>query len=94
MRVWLWALAVLACLAMAAGQEGDIAAAGKKGGKARRGSRVVRYTWNVKVGQRSPDCVSRPVILVSGQFQPTITVRQGDTLEVGSSNSSSIWLLW
>jgi L-ascorbate oxidase len=80
MRVPLWALAVFACLALAAGVSAQ-------------NSSVVRYSFDVTVGQRSPDCVSRPVILVSGQFQPTITVRQGDTLEVGSSNNSSIWLL-
>jgi FtsP/CotA-like multicopper oxidase with cupredoxin domain len=41
---------------------------------------VRKYIMDVRVGTAAPDCVSRPVILVNGQFQPTITVKQGETL--------------
>lgn len=41
-----------------------------------------RVTLDVTTGERSPDCVSRKVILISGQFQPTLTFTQGDWVEV------------
>lgn len=41
-----------------------------------------RYTLDVTVGERAPDCVSRKVILINGEFQPTLTFTQGDWVEV------------
>lgn len=42
------------------------------------------YTLDVTVGERSPDCVSRKVILINGEFQPTLTFTQGDWVEVSN----------
>jgi hypothetical protein len=39
----------------------------------------------VTVGTRSPDCVSRKVILINGEFQPRLTFTQGDWVEVRSA---------
>jgi hypothetical protein len=41
-----------------------------------------RYTLDVTVSERAPDCVSRKVILINGEFQPTLTFTQGDWVEV------------
>jgi hypothetical protein len=41
-----------------------------------------RYTLDVTVGERAPDCVSRKVILINGEFQPSLTFTQGDWVEV------------
>lgn len=43
---------------------------------------VSEYTWHVTVGSRAPDCFQRDVILVNGDFQPTLEVNQGDFLKV------------
>jgi len=50
-------------------------------------SGVRKYVMDVRVGTGAPDCVSRPVILVNGLFQPTITVKQGEILEVKVMNN-------
>lgn len=42
-----------------------------------------KYTLDVTVGTKSPDCVSRKVILVNSVFQPTFTFTQGEYVEVG-----------
>jgi len=41
-----------------------------------------RYTLDVTVAERAPDCVSRKVLLVNGEFQPTLQLTQGDWVEV------------
>lgn len=41
-----------------------------------------RYTLDVTVAERAPDCVSRKVLLVNGEFQPTLELTQGDWVEV------------
>ena len=43
---------------------------------------VSEYTWHVTVGNHAPDCFQRDVILVNGNFQPTLEVNQGDFLKV------------
>jgi hypothetical protein len=43
------------------------------------------YTLDVTVGERSPDCVSRKVILINGEFQPALIFTQGDYVEVRRS---------
>lgn len=40
------------------------------------------YKWHVTVGQRAQDCYSRPVLLINGQFQPTLELTAGEELEV------------
>ena len=40
------------------------------------------YNWDVTISAQAPDCFQKHVILVGGQFQPTIRVRQGDILQV------------
>eukprot|EP00882_Tetradesmus_deserticola_P032525 GHRQ01036966.1.p1 GENE.GHRQ01036966.1~~GHRQ01036966.1.p1 ORF type:complete len:208 (+),score=41.28 GHRQ01036966.1:131-754(+) len=46
-----------------------------------------RYTLDVTVGTRAPDCVSRKVILINGEFQPKLTFMQGDWVEVTVVNN-------
>lgn len=46
-----------------------------------------RYTLDVTVGDRAPDCVSRKVILVNGEFQPSLTLTQGDWVEVSETTT-------
>lgn len=41
-----------------------------------------QYTLTVTVGTRSPDCVSRKVILINGQFQPILRFTQGQWVAV------------
>jgi hypothetical protein len=43
------------------------------------------YTLDVTVGERSPDCVSRKVVLINGEFQPPLVLTQGDYVEVRRS---------
>ena len=43
------------------------------------------YEWHLTVGQAAPDCFLRDVILVNGEFQPTLNVTQGDLLQVFTS---------
>lgn len=50
---------------------------------------VSDYTWHVTVGSRAPDCFQRDVILVNGDFQPTLEVKQGDFLKVNSISTGS-----
>lgn len=40
------------------------------------------YTLDVTVGERSPDCVPRKVVLINGEFQPALVLTQGDYVEV------------
>ena len=49
----------------------------------------MRYDWHVRLKRAAPDCFAKEVIVVNGEFQPTITVRQGDILQVGVWPSSS-----
>lgn len=44
---------------------------------------VKEYTWHVTVDSQAPDCFQRDVILINGDFQPTVEVVQGDFLKVG-----------
>lgn len=44
-----------------------------------------QYTLDVTVGERSPDCVSRKVVLINGEFQPALVLTQGDYVEVRCS---------
>ena len=46
---------------------------------------ISEYTWHVTVGSRAPDCFQRDVILVNGDFQPTLEVNQGGILKVSGS---------
>jgi hypothetical protein len=41
-----------------------------------------RYTLDVTAATRAPDCFTRRVILVNGEFMPTLEVTQGDFVEV------------
>lgn len=43
-----------------------------------------RYKLEVTIGNRSPDCVNRKVILINGRFQPRLVLTQGDWVEVSS----------
>lgn len=43
---------------------------------------VDSYRWVVTVGPGSPDGFLRPVVLVNGERAPTLTVTQGNMLEV------------
>ena len=43
---------------------------------------VVKYDWHVRIKRAAPDCFSKEVIVVNGEFQPSITVRQGNILQV------------
>ena len=43
---------------------------------------VVSYEWHVRIKRAAPDCFSKEVIVVNGEFQPSITVRQGNVLQV------------
>ena len=40
------------------------------------------YDWHVTLKHAAPDCFAKEIILVNGVFQPTITIRQGDVLQV------------
>lgn len=42
----------------------------------------VIYDWHVTLRHASPDCFGKQTIVVNGEFQPTITVRQGQVLQV------------
>ena len=46
---------------------------------------VIEHTWHVTVGSQAPDCFQRDVLLVNGEFQPTLEIFQGDILKVGST---------
>ena len=50
---------------------------------------VVSYDWHVRLKRAAPDCFSKEIITVNGEFQPTITVRQGNILQVSVRSSSS-----
>jgi hypothetical protein len=43
-----------------------------------------KILFDVTIGAKAPDCVSRQVILINGIFQPTITFTQGEYVEVGA----------
>ncbi len=43
---------------------------------------MVNYDWHVRIKRAAPDCFSKEVIVVNGEFQPSITVRQGNILQV------------
>ena len=43
---------------------------------------MVSYDWHVRIQRAAPDCFSKEVIVVNGEFQPSITVRQGNILQV------------
>ena len=43
---------------------------------------MVSYDWHVRIKRAAPDCFSKEVIVVNGEFQPSITVRQGNILQV------------
>jgi hypothetical protein len=45
---------------------------------------IAKYIWRVTVGNRSPDCFERLVLLVNDEFSPTLEVYQGDLLEVSA----------
>ena len=54
-----------------------------------------KYTFEVSMQYRSPDCVERPITLVNGLFPgPTINVTSGETLEVEVSTNLSLPCLW
>ena len=42
----------------------------------------VVYDWHVTLRHASPDCFGKQTIAINGEFQPTITVRQGQVLQV------------
>lgn len=43
---------------------------------------VDKYEWHITAGTKAPDCWERQVLLVNGEFQPSLTVTQGDILEI------------
>ena len=51
------------------------------GGKAA----VTAYELHATLQLAAPDCFAKDVIVVNGEFQPTIRVRQGDILQVRPS---------
>ncbi|PNH03773.1 Laccase-2 [Tetrabaena socialis] len=53
----------------------------------KNGGVVVSYTLNVTLAWGAPSCFSRPIILISGVFQPAIEINQGDTLKVTLVNN-------
>ncbi|KAF6252742.1 hypothetical protein COO60DRAFT_502544 [Scenedesmus sp. NREL 46B-D3] len=89
-------LLLLLCLGAAAVASGDLDSSGSRARRlfqaaapAHRNkqpgsspSNPRRYTLDVTVGTRAPDCVTRKVILINGQFQPRLTFTQGDWVEV------------
>jgi L-ascorbate oxidase len=46
-----------------------------------------KYKLDVAVGNGAPDCVSRKVILVNGEFEPRLVFTQGDWVEVVVTNN-------
>jgi hypothetical protein len=40
------------------------------------------YKWHITVDKRAQDCYTRPVLLVNGEFQPTLELVAGEELEV------------
>jgi len=48
------------------------------------GGPITQYHWHVTVKSAAPDCFAKDVVLVNGEFQPTIRVHQGDILQVCS----------
>lgn len=46
---------------------------------------ISNYDWHVTVKLAAPDCFAKDVVLVNGEFQPAIRVRQGDVLQVCTS---------
>lgn len=48
------------------------------------------YDWHVTLRYAYPDCFGKETIVVNGVFQPTITVRQGEVLQVRETVSRNI----
>ena len=46
------------------------------------GAKVTAYDLHATLKLAAPDCFSKDVIVINGEFQPTIRVRQGDILQV------------
>eukprot|EP00775_Hariotina_reticulata_P007423 gene7423-7632_t len=46
-----------------------------------------KIVLDVTIGTKAPDCVSRQVILINGNFQPTITFTQGEFVEILVKNN-------
>lgn len=47
------------------------------------------YKWHITVDKRAQDCYTRPVLVVNGEFQPTLELIAGEELEVQEDLSIS-----